>query len=235
MDNNRELPVGSWVDERLATLSPDSKWQPNTDKGLVRLRELRDAGRRRRWIWGVAASAAVSLSLMAALPAPRVFAERCLNYCSAALSLNSSTSDPASLVLPGLEGADATLEQYKGKVVLVNFWATWCQPCNTEIPWLIEFNQKYGPRGLVVLGVAMDDEGKRTVEPWVTTRRFDVDGHPELMNYPILLGNDKIAEKFGATIGLPTSFLYSRDGKRIKTILGLLNHDDLQRAIEGQL
>ncbi len=72
-----------------------------------------------------------------------------------------------TLAIPALDGSQATLAQYKGKVVLVNFWATWCQPCKIEIPWLIEFNQKYGPKGLVILGVAMDDEGKKAVEPFV--------------------------------------------------------------------
>ncbi len=73
---------------------------------------------------------------------------------------------------------DASVAQYKGKVVLVNFWATWCQPCRVEIPWLIEFNQRYGPKGLVILGVAMDDEGKKVVEPFVNNQIFQVNGHP---------------------------------------------------------
>ena len=127
------------------------------------------------------------------------------------------------------------IDQYKGKVVLVNFWATWCAPCRTEIPWLIEFNQKYGPKGLVILGVAMDDEGNQVVQPYVQDRRFDVNGHPEAMNYPILLGNSKIAEKFGGILGMPTSMLYSRDGKKIKTIVGLIDHDDLSKTLDSQL
>jgi thiol-disulfide isomerase/thioredoxin len=141
----------------------------------------------------------------------------------------------AGTTLPGLDGTDATLAQYKGKVVLVNFWATWCQPCQMEIPWLIEFNEKYGPKGLVILGVAMDDEGKKVVGPYVQDKRFDVNGHPEGMNYKIVLGSDNIADKFGGLIGLPTSYLYGRDGKKIKTIIGLINHDDISKALEGQL
>jgi thiol-disulfide isomerase/thioredoxin len=82
----------------------------------------------------------------------------------------------ASLQIPTREGSTASIDQYKGKVVLVNFWATWCAPCRIEIPWLIEFNQKYGPKGLVILGVAMDDEGNKVVEPYVRSQRFDVNG-----------------------------------------------------------
>ena len=119
--------------------------------------------------------------------------------------------------------------------MLVNFWATWCQPCKIEIPWLIEFNEKYGPRGLVILGVAMDDEGKKVVEPFVQKQHFDVNGQSLPMNYTILLGSDKITNKFGGLIGLPTSMLYSRDGKKVKTIVGLINHDDLMKALEKQL
>jgi thiol-disulfide isomerase/thioredoxin len=148
----------------------------------------------------------------------------------------TSTAAPeASVQIPTMEGTNSSLDQYKGKVVLVNFWATWCAPCRTEIPWLIEFNEKYGPKGFVILGIAMDDEGNKVVQPYVRNTRFDVNGHPEAMNYQILLGNSKIAEKFGGILGMPTSMLYSRDGKKIKTIVGLIDHDDLSKALEGQL
>ncbi len=147
----------------------------------------------------------------------------------------SSAAAEASVQIPTMEGTNTSLDQYKGKVVLVNFWATWCAPCRIEIPWLIEFNEKYGPKGLVILGVAMDDEGNQVVQPYVRDRRFDVNGHPEAMNYPILLGNSKIAEKFGGILGMPTSMLYSRDGKKIKTIVGLIDHDDLSKTLDSQL
>ena len=119
-------------------------------------------------------------------------------------------------------------------VLLVNFWATWCEPCRVEIPWLIEFHQKYGPQGLVVVGIAMDDEGRKVVEPYVQKERFDVNGSAEAMNYQVVLGNDAIAEEFGGIIGLPTSMLYARDGRKIKTMIGLINHEDLTKALESQ-
>jgi thiol-disulfide isomerase/thioredoxin len=147
----------------------------------------------------------------------------------------AAAAPETTVQIPSLEGAPVTIDQYRGKVVLVNFWATWCAPCRTEIPWLIEFNQKYGPKGLVVLGVAMDDEGSKVVQPYVQGNRFDVNGHPEPMNYHILLGNTKIADKFGGILGMPTSMLYSRNGKKIKTIVGVIEHDDLSKTLDGDL
>lgn len=134
-----------------------------------------------------------------------------------------------------LEGRDVTLEQFQGKVVLVNFWATWCEPCRIEIPWFVEFQEKYGPRGFTVLGVAMDDEGKSVVEPFVKKEEFDLDGHKVKINYPILLGNDALAEQFGGLIGLPTTLVISRDGKVVKRFLGLVSHDQVVKQIEALL
>jgi cytochrome c biogenesis protein CcmG/thiol:disulfide interchange protein DsbE len=147
----------------------------------------------------------------------------------------SAPSEAPTVALKDLNDRDVTLAQYKGQVVLVNFWATWCEPCKVEIPWMIELQEKYGPRGFTVLGISMDDEGRKSVGPFVEKERFDVNGQKEAMNYPILLGNDSIAEKFGGIMGLPTSMLYMRDGKKIKTIVGLVNRDDISKAIEGLL
>ena len=112
-------------------------------------------------------------------------------------------AEPApDLTLKDLDGKDVSLAQYKGKVVLVNFWATWCEPCRVEIPWLIEMQQKYGAQGFTILGVAMDDEGHSIVAPWVQKERFDVNGDKSPMNYPIVIGNDAAADKFGGLIRL---------------------------------
>jgi len=143
------------------------------------------------------------------------------------------------LVLKDLNGKSVSLKEYAGKVVLVNFWATWCDPCRTEIPWLIELSQKYGDKGFVVLGVAMDDEGKSAVEPFVQKERFDVNGQKLPMSYPILIGDGDAADAFlkdlGGVLGLPTSVLVSRDGKRVHTIIGPVEPDKLERDIQGLL
>ncbi len=181
---------------------------------------------------------ALILVTLAALFTATYWADRhwAASVKSAPKSATAAAATPApDVAIKDLDGRDVRLADYRGKVVLVNFWATWCEPCQIEIPWMIEFQQKYGARGFTVLGVAMDDEGKAAVRPFVTKQKFDVDGQQLAMNYPILLGNDDIADKFGGLIGLPTSILITRDGKKVKTIIGLVNHDDIAKAIEGLL
>jgi len=134
-----------------------------------------------------------------------------------------------------LNDKDVSLTDYKGKVVLVNFWATWCDPCRVEIPWLIEMQDKYGPKGFTVLGIAMDEEGKPVVAPFVAKERYEVKGEKVSMNYPIVIGNDSVAEKFGGLLGYPTSVLISKDGKQIKKITGLVSYDEITKEIEGAL
>ena len=149
-------------------------------------------------------------------------------------SRNAGVPAP-EVTLKDLDGKDVSISQFKGKVVLVNFWATWCEPCRFEIPWLIEMQQKYGAKGFTVLGVAMDDEGRPVVAPFVEKERFDVNGTPSLMNYPIVIGNDAAADKFGGLLGYPTSVLINREGKQIKRITGLISYDEISKTVESQL
>ncbi|HEX2775287.1 MAG TPA: TlpA disulfide reductase family protein, partial [Candidatus Acidoferrales bacterium] len=157
----------------------------------------------------------------------------------AANSKSSAATEPRPdepvVTFKNLQGQDVPLASLKGKVVVVNFWATWCEPCRVEIPWMIGFQQKYADKGLTILGVAMDEEGKSVVEPYVQKTQFDVDGHPATMNYPIVLGNDELAEKFGGLIGFPTTIVISRDGKVQKRYIGLADEGDLEKEIKGLL
>ena len=139
------------------------------------------------------------------------------------------------LKLKDVDGKDVSLADYKGKVVFVNFWATWCDPCRVEIPWLIAMQNKYGPKGFTVLGIAMDEEGKSVVAPFLDKERFDVYGQKLPMNYPIVLGTDEAADKFGGILGYPSSFLISRDGKIVTKFQGLKSENELTKAIESQL
>jgi cytochrome c-type biogenesis protein len=140
--------------------------------------------------------------------------------------------DEPAVTFTDLQGANVSLGNLKGKVVLVNFWATWCDPCFAEIPTLITLQQKYGAKNFELLGVAMDDDGKSVVTPFVQTRKFDVQGQQLNMNYHIVLGNDDITSKFGGLLGYPTTIVISPDGKIDRKIVGALNLGDMENEIE---
>jgi len=184
----------------------------------------------------VLVGASVVLLIGATYYADKATRTRAQVAMAAAQEPGKSIGIPApDFTLKDLSGKNVSLADYQGKVVLVNFWATWCTPCLGEIPDLIQMQQKYGPKGFVVLGLAMDEEGKSVVAPWVEKQRFDVSGQQLPMNYPILLANDATASKFGGLIGYPTSVLITRDGKQLKRVTGPLSPEEFSKAIESQL
>ncbi|MGC2765923.1 MAG: redoxin domain-containing protein [Candidatus Acidiferrum sp.] len=143
-------------------------------------------------------------------------------------------SKPAPVLkLKDLNGEDVALTDLKGKVVFVNFWATWCGPCQEEIPSLIDMQNKYASKGFTVLGIAMDDEGKSVVAPFVAKEKYDVNGQQLLINYPIVIGSDEAADRFGGIMGYPTSFLISRSGKQIMKFQGPPDLDLVEKAVES--
>ena len=153
-------------------------------------------------------------------------------------SASSSPSDIAGkpepdLKLKDLDGKDVSLADLKGKVVFVNFWATWCEPCQEEIPLLIDMQNKYASKGFTVVGIAMDNEGKSVVAPFVAKELYDVQGQRLHINYPILLGTDDASDKFGGILGYPTSFLLSRDGRQLKRFLGPPDRDEIAKVVES--
>jgi thiol-disulfide isomerase/thioredoxin len=155
---------------------------------------------------------------------------------AAGRSITPKVGEPApDFSAKDLNDQSVKLSDYKGKVVLINFWATWCDPCREEIPWLIALQNKYSPKGFTVLGLAMDEEGKPVVAPFVAKERYDVEGQKLPMNYPIAIGGESIAEKFGGLLGYPTSVLISRNGKQIKRVTGVINEDEISKLIEGAL
>lgn len=127
--------------------------------------------------------------------------------------------------LKDVNGATVRLSDYRGKVVLLNFWATWCGPCKIEIPWFIEFEQKHKDRGFAVLGISMDD-GWDVVRPFLT--RMNV-------NYRTLLGDEMVAEMYGGVASLPTTFLIDREGRIASAHLGLVSKSVYENEIEQLL
>ena len=115
----------------------------------------------------------------------------------------SSLNLPApAITLTDLGGNALSLSGYRGKVVLINFWAAWCTPCRAEIPQFMALQEKYGSRGFQTVGISLDD-------PQSSLRDFCRQAN---VNYPIVMGSQRIAEGFGGVLGLPTTFLIGRDG-----------------------
>jgi len=132
----------------------------------------------------------------------------------------------AEFVLKDADGKAVRLADYQGKVLLLNFWATWCGPCKIEIPWLKEFERTYKDRGFAVLGISMDEEGWEVVKPFV--RGLEV-------NYRIVIGDDMTAQLYGGVDALPTTFLIDREGRVAKAHVGLVSKGDLEKGIQELL
>jgi peroxiredoxin len=120
------------------------------------------------------------------------------------------------------DGRVVHLSDFRGKVVLLNFWATWCGPCKFEIPWFIEFQNRYKSDGFTVLGVSMDDNGWSAVRPYMASAR---------MNYPVVLGNSKVSLAYGGIEALPTTLVLDRDGKIQYLHAGLAGKDEYREEI----
>jgi peroxiredoxin len=114
--------------------------------------------------------------------------------------------------LADAKGALVDLSRYKGKVVLLNFWATTCGGCKIEIPWFMEFEKKYKGSGLAVIGVALDEEGWKAVKPFVEAKK---------MNYTVVVGGDQLAKLYGVE-SMPATFLIARDGRIVRADVGHL-------------
>src|SRR6516162_2122882 len=154
----------------------------------------------------------------------------------ASLSARASTTmgKPApELRLADLDGKQLSLSDLRGKVVFVNFWATWCGPCQDEIPSLIELQNKYASKGFTVVGIAMDEGGKSVVAPFVAKELYDVGGQKLHINYPILIGSDEASDKFGGILGYPTSFLISREWREWRKFQGPPDLDVVAKAVES--
>jgi len=140
-----------------------------------------------------------------------------------------ANAKPANLnfTLKDLNGKDVTLTSLKNKVVLLDFWATWCGPCKVEIPWFVEFQKKYGAEGLQVVGIVMEDEFSR-VKPFADQLQ---------MNYTVLDGTDRtdVEDAFGPLVGLPTTFIISRDAKICARHAGLSSKAAFESEIKALL
>ena len=128
--------------------------------------------------------------------------------------------------LSSLDGKKVKLSDFRGKAVLLNFWATWCPPCKVEMPWFEDLQKQYGKDGLVVLGIAMDDSEPASIAKFAS----------ELgVNYQVLLGTDQVSDDYGDVQYLPTTFYISRDGTIVDKMTGLLERKDIEEAVRKTL
>jgi peroxiredoxin len=134
--------------------------------------------------------------------------------------------DAPDFALKDVDGKIVHLSDYRGKVVLLDFWATWCGPCKIEIPWFMEMQRKNKDRGFEVVGVAMDDEGWEVVKPFLATLA---------VNYRVVMGNDTTASTYGGVDALPTTFLIDRTGKIAAVHIGLTSKKEFEDGVEQLL
>ncbi len=128
---------------------------------------------------------------------------------------NGSSGDDyraPDLTLRNTDGGFVELADYKGKVVMIGFWATWCKFCRKEIPHLKEIQKEYREKDFTILGISLDSKGEKVVKPFVKKYEF---------NYPVLYGNKKAATAFGKIKGLPTKFILDRQGRVKEKIVGM--------------
>ena len=170
-----------------------------------------------------------------ALVLTAVFVSSCQRSPKPAASSESSSNEPElglrpeakrkpapHFALKDSSGATVDLASYKGKVVVVNFWATWCGPCKVEIPWFIEFQDKFKDRDFAVLGISMDDDGWKSVKPYIAQHK---------LNYRVMIGSQVLSDQYGDIDSLPTTFILDRQSRIAAMHVGLVDKRDYQDEI----
>jgi peroxiredoxin len=145
---------------------------------------------------------------------------------AASLKPDNERKQAPDFTLKDANGKPVRLSDFRGKVVLLDFWATWCGPCKVEIPWFIDIQRKNKDRGFEVLGVAMDDEGWEVVKPFINEIG---------VNYRVVIGNDITAQMYGGVDALPMTFLIDRTGKIAVVHVGLTAKKEFEDGVEELL
>lgn len=139
-----------------------------------------------------------------------------------------------NFILTDAKGDTINLSAYKGKVVLLDFWATWCGGCKTEIPWYMEFDAKYKDRGLAVIGVSMDEDGWKSVRPFMALEKDPETGGHTAMKYPVVIGSDSLGKRYHLT-SMPMTLLIDREGRIAVSHSGMVDKGDWESKIRSLL
>jgi peroxiredoxin len=140
----------------------------------------------------------------------------------AAVQSEKERKKAPDFALKDATGATVKLSEYRGKVVLLNFWATWCGPCQIEIPWFIDFQQQYQDSNFVIVGVSLDDDGWKSVKPYVEKKKI---------NYRVVIGTEELSQLYGGVDSLPTTFIIDREGRIASKHEGLISKSDYLNEI----
>lgn len=127
--------------------------------------------------------------------------------------------------LSTLDGKSVHLSDYRGQAVVLNFWATWCEPCKIEMPWLVDLQKQYGPQGLQIVGVAMDDAGRDAIQKFAQQMG---------VNYVVLQGKNAVGDEYGAQF-YPSTFYIDRNGKVTNKVIGLVSKSEIEDNIKQAL
>jgi thiol-disulfide isomerase/thioredoxin len=136
--------------------------------------------------------------------------------------LASCSSEAPNFSLKTAKGETIELQDFQGKVVVINFWASWCPPCRAEIPGLQEVYRKYRPKGLEIVGISLDRDGWKAVSPLVRDMNIE---------YPVVLGDNDVANAYGGIRAIPTTIIVDRDGKIVDRVTGFLDRRQFEDEI----
>lgn len=180
-----------------------------------------------RWIIAVAAVVALVYTLVPSLPGPAEIASGAESSAASDVCPADARTANLDFTVKDLNGSNVSLASFKGKVIVLDFWATWCAPCKAEIPGFVELQDAYGSQGLQMIGVSVDDKVE-TLRPFASEFK---------MNYPVLvgLGRDDLQDAYGPLWGIPTTFVINREGKICKKHSGLVGKDRYEKDIKALL
>ena len=142
--------------------------------------------------------------------------------CSSDNPRDGGEKSAPNFVLKTADGETVELKQLAGKVVVINFWATWCGPCRAEIPVMLEVYDKYKEKGLEIVGISLDRDGWRVVTPFV--ERMEI-------TYPVVLGDRSVVQQYGGIYGIPTTFVVDREGSIVERHTGYFFKEDFERIL----